>query len=86
MGMLVTPVIYPLSYVPSRYRPFMALNSMTGMVLGFRYALLGTELDWRLVAISLIGSGVILVISLLIFRRRKPSLRTSFSHGNHFDQ
>jgi lipopolysaccharide transport system permease protein len=69
MGMLVTPVIYPLSYVPSRLRPLLALNPMTGMVLGFRHALLGSALDWNLVAISMIGSGVILVGSLLIFRR-----------------
>jgi lipopolysaccharide transport system permease protein len=71
MGMLVTPVIYPFSYVPARYRPWLALNPMTGMVLGFRHALLGTPIDRSILGISLISSVVLFVGGLLIFRRRE---------------
>jgi len=69
MGMLVTPIIYPVSYMPRRIRPFLALNPMTGMVLGFRHALLGTPVDPKVVAISMVSAGVILGGALLIFRR-----------------
>jgi lipopolysaccharide transport system permease protein len=69
MGMFVTPVIYPISYLPARYRPYLALNPMTGMVLGFRHALLGTAVDQKLIAISLASAAVTLVGGLLVFRR-----------------
>ena len=42
MGLFVTPVIYPVSYLSARLRPLLALNPMTGVVMGFRWALLGT--------------------------------------------
>ena len=69
MGMFVTPVIYPISYVPARFRPFLALNPMTGVVLGFRYALLGSPVERSLVIISLASAAVLVTGGLLIFRR-----------------
>lgn len=69
MGMFVTPIIYPISYVPERFRLFLALNPMTGMVLGFRYALLGTPVDRTLVIVSFVSAAVLLAGGVLIFRR-----------------
>ena len=69
MGLFVTPVIYPVSYLPRRLQPFLALNPMTGVVMGFRWALLGTAMDWRSVSISLLVSVVLFAVGLLIFRR-----------------
>jgi lipopolysaccharide transport system permease protein len=69
MGMFVTPVIYPLTYVPERLRLLLALNPMVGMVSGFRHAMLGTEMDWGIVGISMLSTAVILLGSILIFRR-----------------
>ena len=42
MGIFVTPVIYPIRYIPGHWKILMGLNPMTGVVLGFRYALLGS--------------------------------------------
>lgn len=39
--MYLTPVIYPATIIPERYRWLLALNPMTGVVEGFRWALLG---------------------------------------------
>lgn len=40
--MYTSPVIYPVSLVPERLRFFYQLNPMTGVVQGFRWALLGS--------------------------------------------
>lgn len=69
IGLFVTPVIYSLDYVPARLRPLMALNPMTGVVMGARYAFLGSPVQWNLVLISLAGSVVLFVTGLFVFRR-----------------
>jgi lipopolysaccharide transport system permease protein len=48
----VTPVIFPLSLVPERWRLLMYLNPMTGIVEGFRWAFLGKSLDLVGLAVS----------------------------------
>ena len=69
MGIFVTPVIYPIRYIPGHWRILMGLNPMAGVVLGFRYALLGSASPWPIMGISLSVSLVIFVVGLLIFRR-----------------
>lgn len=41
MWMWLTPIVYPLEAVPERWRFVLALNPMTGVVLAFRWSLLG---------------------------------------------
>ena len=69
LGLFVTPVVYPFSYVPERWRAVVSLNPMTGMILGFRQAILGTPAPAQLLAVSLILSVFIFIAGLLIFRR-----------------
>jgi len=69
MGLFVTPVIYPLHYIPARLQPLVGLNPMAGVVLGFRSALLGSPADWGLIRLSLLMSVVLFIGGLLIFRR-----------------
>src|SRR6266550_1754543 len=69
MGLFVTPVIYPMRYIPARLKLLIGLNPMTGVVLGFRSALLGTPTDWGLIKLSLLMSLVLFIGGLLIFRR-----------------
>jgi lipopolysaccharide transport system permease protein len=38
--LFVTPILYPLSLVPHALRPLMALNPFTGVIEGFRWAVL----------------------------------------------
>ena len=60
--LFATPVIYPLSAVPQRIRPFYMLNPMVGIVENFRQVILkGAPPD----ASSLMLSAVIAVILLL---------------------
>ncbi len=69
MGLFVTPVIYPLRYVPPDWQWVMGLNPMAGVVLGFRHALLGTSVSWPLLSVSLISSVVLFICGMLIFAR-----------------
>lgn len=67
----LTPVVYPASMIPEKWRLIYALNPMTGVVEGFRYALLGTTNSVSLPMI-LISAGIsilILISGLFYFRR-----------------
>jgi lipopolysaccharide transport system permease protein len=69
MGLFVSPVIYPLQYIPSQYQLLLGLNPMTGMIVGFRNSVLGSPLDWELVALSAFTSVALFIAGLFIFRR-----------------
>lgn len=68
--MYASPIVYPISIIPQKWRPLYNLNPMAGVAEGFRWGLLGKQSpDLQGVAI---GAGVVLVvlISGLIFFRR----------------
>jgi len=69
MGLFLTPVIYPVHYVPVRWQLLMGLNPMTGVVIGFRHALLGTPIPWNVTAVSLVICVLLFVVGLFVFRR-----------------
>ncbi len=69
MGLFLTPVIYPLDYVPAQLRPLMALNPMTGVEVAARYAFLGGPVQWDLILLSLVVSLALFVAGLFVFRR-----------------
>jgi lipopolysaccharide transport system permease protein len=69
MGIFVTPVIYPVRYIPARWHLLVGLNPMSGVVLGFRHALLGSPASWGLISVSLATSLILFVFGLLVFRR-----------------
>jgi len=51
--MYATPIAYPISLIPEKYRLLYSLNPMVGIVEGFRWALLGKESpDFRVMAVS----------------------------------
>jgi len=68
--LFVTPIAYPSSIVPEKLRLLYALNPMTGVVEGFRWALLGTETaPGPMVVVSSLISLIVLVSGLYYFRR-----------------
>lgn len=52
LWMFATPVIYPINFVPANWRWLLMLNPLTGIVGGFRSALLGKQFDWPAIAIA----------------------------------
>jgi lipopolysaccharide transport system permease protein len=70
LWLFVSPVAYWSGKVPESLRLVYALNPMTGVIEGFRWALFG--LDWRLtgvVAVSVAATAVLLGSGLYYFRR-----------------
>ena len=76
--MYLTPVVYGINLIPERYRFLLALNPMTGVVEGFRWALLGRRLDYAwavgpLFAVSVAIALVVLVSGAYFFRTTERS-------------
>jgi lipopolysaccharide transport system permease protein len=72
--MFATPVIYPASMVPSRYRLLLALNPCWGMVDSFRACLFPSQtVDLRLVAFSIVVSIVVFAVAIRYFRNSEKS-------------
>src|SRR5258706_7240919 len=67
--MFATPVAYPSSIVPERWRPLYGLNPMVGVVDGFRWALLGKQPPGAMLAVSVGVVIAILIGGLYYFRR-----------------
>jgi lipopolysaccharide transport system permease protein len=67
--MYATPVVYPASLFPERWRPLLGLNPMAGVVEGFRWALTGSgDAPGPLLLVS-VGIIVVLLVSGLVFFR-----------------
>ena len=66
--MYVTPVVYPTSLVPGRWRWILYLNPMTGLTDGFRAAFLGKSIEPGPIVLSSIASVVILAAGSGLFR------------------
>lgn len=67
--LFATPIAYPSSLVPERWRPLYGLNPMAGVVEGFRWALLGSKPPGVMLAVS-VGVVVLLLVGGLYYFRR----------------
>jgi lipopolysaccharide transport system permease protein len=69
LWMFVSPVIYPIDRIPAAWRTVFSLNPMTGVIGGFRWALLGQPFPGRYLWISF---GIVVVLlggGLFYFKR-----------------
>jgi lipopolysaccharide transport system permease protein len=75
IGMYLTPVIYPASLIPEKYRWLLALNPLTSVVEGFRWSLFDSPPPSVpiLAASSAVGL-VVLVCGLYFFRRTERTI------------
>lgn len=68
--MFATPIVYPASMIPERYRMLYALNPMTGVIEGFRSVLLGrTVFPSEMVMISIVISLGLFILGLTYFKQ-----------------
>jgi lipopolysaccharide transport system permease protein len=67
----ITPIAYPVSMIPEKWRLIYALNPMSGVVDGFRWALLGNQQSapGPMLIVSSVIAVVVLISGLFYFRR-----------------
>lgn len=71
--MYATPVVYPASVVPEKWRALYALNPLAGIIEAYRSAPLGRPINWTMLAVSSVMSFVALFIGLRKFARMERS-------------
>ncbi|MBN2298872.1 MAG: ABC transporter permease [Deltaproteobacteria bacterium] len=68
--MFATPIVYPASMIPEKYRLIYALNPMTGVIEGFRSVLLNTvPFPSDMIIISFLVSLVLFILGLFYFKQ-----------------
>jgi homopolymeric O-antigen transport system permease protein len=65
----VTPVIYPVSFIPARWRWILLLNPMTGVIEGFRSAFFASPFAWTALGVSVAITLALLTYAVFSFRR-----------------
>ena len=65
----LTPIIYPLTAVPEKYRPFLALNPFAYLVQCWRDIFLKNTINWDYIGIALISALIIFPIGIFIFKK-----------------
>jgi len=71
--MFLSPVIYASTLIPSGWQWLYALNPMTGVLDGFRWALIGGERPDELILVSVVASVLVFLSALLYFRRTEQT-------------
>jgi lipopolysaccharide transport system permease protein len=69
LGLFASPVVYPASLVPESVRFLYGLNPMAGVIEGFRWALLGTQMPGAMILVS-VGMVIVLLVSGAFYFRK----------------
>jgi lipopolysaccharide transport system permease protein len=69
LWMFVSPVIYPATILPQKWRWLLDLNPLTGIIEGFRSSLFNRPFNWTALAISTTLTVLSLVYAAYSFRR-----------------
>ncbi len=82
LWLFITPVVYPSSMIPEKWRFLYGLNPMTGVVDGFRWALLGAgEGPSPMLFISAATAIVLLITGIFFFRNRERTFTDAVGSG-----
>jgi len=68
--LFITPVAYPSSIVPDKWRPLYGLNPMAGVVEGFRWALLGKSSPPGAMLWVSVGAVILILFGGLYYFRK----------------
>ncbi len=69
LWMFATPIIYPSSLIPDKWRWLFRINPLTGLIEGYRSAIFGKPFDLTGLAISIFFIFVVLIYSAYTFRQ-----------------
>lgn len=71
--MYATPVIYPVSEVPEKWRWLIQLNPMSAPIEGFRAIFLGGPIPWSALGFSTALTSALLFVGVVIFNKVEKS-------------
>jgi lipopolysaccharide transport system permease protein len=72
--MYASPVVYPVSLVPQKWRFLYSLNPMVGVIEGFRWALLGKDSpDFMVMSISAFAIFALLFGGIVYFKKMEKT-------------
>jgi lipopolysaccharide transport system permease protein len=71
--MFLTPIVYPLSVVPGKWRWAMYFNPLTGVVEGIRSSLTGRSFNWTAILFSIGIAALAMPFSIRAFQRIEKS-------------
>lgn len=74
LAMYATPVIYPLSAIPEKYRFLSVLNPMTSVIETFKLGFLGEgTFSWFYLGYSVVFTIILLLLGIIIFNRTEQN-------------
>lgn len=74
LAMYASPIVYPLSMLPEKYRPLLILNPVTGVIETFRYSLFNEgTLSFTALGYSAVSMLVLILFGLFIFNKVEKS-------------
>jgi homopolymeric O-antigen transport system permease protein len=71
IGMFLSPIVYPLSLIPSRWQFVYSLNPVVGVLEGFRAVVFSRPFHWTSISISIVITAVLLVYAAFVFGSRE---------------
>ena len=67
--MFASPVIYPVSVVPEKWKWLLTVNPVAGIIEAFRASLTGQPFNWFHLSVSAAITLALLFCSVYVFRR-----------------
>lgn len=72
--MYATPVIYPVSAIPEKYKIFIMANPMTPIMETFKYAFLGSgSASWNGLLYASVFTLVVVLLGIIVFNKTEKS-------------
>lgn len=69
LWLFASPVIYPVSLLPAKWKWIFTLNPMTGIIDGVRSSLFGRPFDWTAIGASLVVMLLVIGFAAYFFQR-----------------
>ncbi len=67
--MYMTPIVYPLSLVPSKYVWLYKLNPMVGIIEGYRSSIFGYPFEISIIIWSVVISIIVFLVGYVLFKK-----------------
>ncbi len=75
LGLFISPIIYPPSFISEQYRFWLGLNPLTGIIDSFRAAIIPDQpVQWNLLILSILVTAVMLIVGTMYFHKVERTL------------